>query len=270
MEKSLIEQLLELNKNLEQQIDTLRLRLEVDAKHHEEAKKVVVSENDHKLKQKDKEIETLKDEVKKKGERIDRLTIDNEEKDKEISELQRQIQEMKKEVENAQMSAGDLRRELTTLHHRNRRLECGSAYGDKDRKINALTREVDELRTNLAILEKELEKAREVISTQGSKLRLFENDKVNMQIKFKGELAKVSHSMRLEIEKMRDVMSSQWQEMKSLREQNAEMSRDIKEIRDLLVMSHTEQTVDPKQGYCTSPFKPTLPTLKRSTTAKKK
>lgn len=42
-------------------------------------------------------------------------------------------------------------------------------------------------------------------------------------------------SMRKEVEKIRDVMKMQWDEMKKLRNQNEGMRMDLREIKELLV-----------------------------------
>ena len=139
------------------------------------------------------------------------------------------------DVESAKTYANDLTDELAILTEEKKKLETGGAFGDKDKQINELQKEVGDLQTNLGTLETELKKAQEMVGSQSGKIRLLENDKKNIQLKFKEELAKVSHSMRLEVEKMRDVMKKQWEEMRGLREQNESMSRDIKDIRNLLI-----------------------------------
>lgn len=85
------------------------------------------------------------------------------------------------------------------------KLESGEAYKEKEELIRRLSKEVSELHSNLSKLERELNKAKEVISTQGSKLRLLDHDKHNMHIKFKDNLARATQTMRHEVEKMREV-----------------------------------------------------------------
>ena len=61
------------------------------------------------------------------------------------------------------------------------------------------------MRSNLSKLERELAKAKEVISAQGGKLRLLDHEKHNIHVKFKDELARATQTMRHEVEKMREV-----------------------------------------------------------------
>ena len=61
------------------------------------------------------------------------------------------------------------------------------------------------MRGNLGKLERELSKAKEVISSQGGKLRLLEHEKHNLHVKFKDELHRATQTMRHEVEKMREV-----------------------------------------------------------------
>ena len=85
------------------------------------------------------------------------------------------------------------------------KLESGAAYQEKEDLIRRLNKEVSEMRSNLSKLERELAKAKEVISAQGSKLRLLDHEKHNMHVKFKDELARATQTMRHEVEKMREV-----------------------------------------------------------------
>jgi len=260
----LINQLLNINANLEMQIETLRLRLVFDTKRHEDDRNSAIEETDIKLKTKDQELLKFRSELQEKGQAIDLLSKVNKKKVEEITDLQRQISDKQKDIGVTRKYALDLQKELGSLQKENKRLEVGFAYGDKERHINVLKKEVDELNDNLSTLESELEKARGIISAHGGKVRLLENDKKNMQIQFKEEIARISHSMRHEIEKMRDVMKGQWDEMKSLREQNEGMTRDIKEIKELLLTSKADsnRSQSPVFGHA---FKPSLTVLKSDT-----
>lgn len=231
----LVDELVGINKTLEKQIETLRLRLDFDSRHHEAQKNAILVETGAKLKTKAEEINILKQQISVKDSAIKDITSENEKRDSEINDLRRQIVELNSEVDSAKTYANTLVSELTDLTREKERLELEGVFGEKDRQVDALRKQVSELTLNLTTLETELTKARDVITTQNGKIKLMETDKKSLQLKFKEELAKVSHSMRLEVEKMRDVMKKQWEEMRSLREQNMSMSRDIKDIRSLLV-----------------------------------
>ncbi|XP_045160424.2 probable E3 ubiquitin-protein ligase bre1 isoform X2 [Mercenaria mercenaria] len=231
----LVDELVGINKTLEKQIETLRLRLDFDTRHHEAQKSAIIAETGAKLKSKAEEVNILKQQISAKDVTIKEVTCENEKRDGEISYLRRQIEALNSEVDSAKTYANDLVSELTNLTREKERLEMEGVFGEKDKEVDALRKEVSELKLNLTMLESELTKAREVITTQNGKIKLMDSDKKSLQLKFKEELAKVSHSMRLEVEKMRDVMKKQWEEMRALREQNMSMSRDIKDIRSLLV-----------------------------------
>ncbi|XP_060556441.1 uncharacterized protein LOC132717065 isoform X2 [Ruditapes philippinarum] len=231
----LIDELVGINKTLEKQIETLRLRLDFDCRHHEAQKSAIFAETATKLKSKSEEINILKQQISAKDATIKDISSENEKRDNEISYLRRQIEALNEEVGSAKTYANSLVSDLTSLTREKERLEMEGVFGDKDKEVDALRKEVSELKLNLTTLESELAKAREVITNQSGKIKLMDSDKKSLQLKFKEELAKVSHSMRLEVEKMRDVMKKQWEEMRALREQNMSMSRDIKDIRSLLV-----------------------------------
>ena len=231
----LIDQLLGINKTLEKQIETLRLRLDFDTRHHEAQKVAIIADTGCRINSKNDEIKKLKEQLDSKDSKMKTLAEVNDKKSSEISELRKQLESLTQDVESAKTYANDLTDELAILTEEKKKLETGGAFGDKDKQINELQKEVGDLQTNLGTLETELKKAQEMVGSQSGKIRLLENDKKNIQLKFKEELAKVSHSMRLEVEKMRDVMKKQWEEMRGLREQNESMSRDIKDIRNLLI-----------------------------------
>lgn len=231
----LVEQLFGINKTLEKQIETLRLRLDFDTRHHEAQKVAIIADTGCKINSKNEEIKKLKEQLQAKDSKIQSLAEANETKTGEISELRKQLDSLTLDVESAKTYANELTDELAILTEEKRKLESGGAFGDKDKQINELQKEIGDLKTNLNTLEVELKKAHDVVGSQSTRIKLLETDKKNIQLKFKEELAKVSHSMRLEVEKMRDVMKKQWEEMRSLREQNDSMSRDIKDIRNLLI-----------------------------------
>ncbi|KAK3591245.1 hypothetical protein CHS0354_010611 [Potamilus streckersoni] len=263
---TLVEQLLGINQTLEKQIDTIRLRLDFDTRHHEVQKQAIVVQAKSQMHEKDNEIENLKQKLQTKDSLLADLERDNEVKAEAIQDLRRQLEALENDVENAKGYADDIQDEISLLAEEKTRLEDGTAYGDKDDEIAALKKEADNLRLNLQILEKELSKAKEAVTAQNSKIRSLENDKNNIQLKFKEELAKMSQSMKVEVQKMRDVMKNQWDEMRSLREQNKSMSQDIKEIKNMLLNGCLEdnrkETIQPSRTsvisiFNVSPLKPT-------------
>lgn len=231
----LADELAGINRTLEKQIETLRLRLEFDRRHHDAERHAIILEASAKLKSRAEEIDILKQQIHAKDATIKDLGRENDRRDGEISELRRQIESLNNEVACAKSYANDLVSQMNSFTREREKMERDGVYSDKEQEVNALKKEISELKLNLATLETELSKAREVMNSQNNKLRLADNDKKSLQVKFKEELARVSSSMRLEVEKMRDVMKKQWDEMRSLREQNFSMSKDIKDIRSLLV-----------------------------------
>jgi len=231
----LVDELVGINKTLEKQIETLRLRLDFDTRHHEAEKHSLLVETGAKLKSKAEEIDILKQQMTVKDAKIKDIEKLNTRKSEEINALRKEIENLNNDVVCAKTYANDLMSQMSTLTKEKEKLEREGVFGDREQEVAAMRREVSDLKNNLHTLEIELTKAREVINTQGSKLKFADNDKKSLQLKFKEELAKVSHSMRMEVERMRDVMKKQWEEMRSLREQNMNMSKDIKDIRSLLI-----------------------------------
>ncbi|XP_048256351.1 serine/threonine-protein kinase MRCK beta-like [Haliotis rufescens] len=279
----IMSQVVAVNKTLVQQIDALRLRLEIDYKHNKEQRDSIVEETDAQLEQKNAELSNLKSKVEKRTAVLTHLTDNNDKKNNEIEEIQRQIEDLRRDVEDTRVYADELESEVSTLQRDKGKLQTGSAYQEKEDEIRGLHREIGYLRKNLSRFEKELVKAKEVISQHGGKLRLLEKENKNVQVKFREELNKVSLNMRLEIGKMRELMRSQWREMKELREQNESMRSDIKQIRDMLVEQSTTKasaTIDeppktplkehhsqheqatPKE-HAHMAFKPSLPALSK-------
>ena len=267
----LADELAGINRTLEKQIETLRLRLEFDRRHHDSERHAIITDADAKLKSRAEEIDILKRQINVKDATIRDVTRDNEKRDVEIAELRRQIESLNNEVECAKSYADELVSQLCKLTTERDKMEKEGVYGDNDHKVNALKKEIGELRLNLATLETELSKAREVMNNQNNKLRFADSDKKSLQLKFKEELARVSGSMRLEVEKMRDVMKKQWDEMRTLREQNFNMSKDIKDIRSLLINGcldddtkiQQQQQEQPDQGHFAHQVAVSLPQTAR-------
>ncbi|XP_052774994.1 keratin, type I cytoskeletal 42-like isoform X2 [Mya arenaria] len=231
----LLDELSGINRTLEKQIETLRLRLDFDTRHHDAEKHALLVETGAKLKSKAEEIDLLKQQVTVKDTKMKDIEKQNAKKSEEIITLRREIESLNNEVVHAKSYANDLMSQMSTLTKEREQLEREGVFGDREQEVTALRREVSDLRNNLHTLESELTKARELVATQGNKLKFADSDKKSLQLKFKEELAKVSHSMRMEVERMRDVMKKQWEEMRALREQNFSMSKDIKDIRSLLI-----------------------------------
>lgn len=77
------------------------------------------------------------------------------------------------------------------------------------------------------------------METQNQKMRLLEAEKNNIQSKFREELDKATRVMRQEVERMREVMRMHYEEMRDLRLQNQEISTDVRDIKELLLKTHT-------------------------------
>ncbi|XP_076440640.1 uncharacterized protein LOC143280047 [Babylonia areolata] len=261
---SMVDQVMVVNRSLVQQIDALRLRLQVDSRHHESTRSQLQQDADHKLQTRDQQIAGLKEELRHKEVAVKSLTEENHMKRSEIHSLQHTINALQKDVEDSKVYVDDIQKNLSILQEEKEKLESGVAYREKEELIHRLNNEVQELRGNLSQLERELYKAKEVIATQGSKLRHLEHEKHNIHIKFKEELARANQTMRHEVEKMRDVMKSQWEEMRVLRQQNEGMRTDIKEIKDMLLGGGDMTAEHQGPTYNMGALKPSLPALTKN------
>ncbi|CAL1540847.1 unnamed protein product [Lymnaea stagnalis] len=268
-EPSAVEQIMDINRRLVSQIETLRLKVEVDTRHHETTKSKLISSNKDILQTRELEIQNLKSDLKSKEDAVKTLAEQNTKKGVEIKRLQEHIEELRKDVMSSKTYADEIQKQLDQLNKDKHDLESGAAYKEKDDQIKKLEHEVTTLKQNLQTLERELTKAKEKISQQGAILRFAEHDRENTRIQFKEELAKVSLTMRNEIEKLRDVMRQQWEEMRELREQNESMRSDIKEIRELLVETHRAEKhvadASKPEVHSSYPYGPTLPALSNKT-----
>ncbi|XP_059151304.1 golgin subfamily A member 6-like protein 2 [Physella acuta] len=229
-----VEQVMSINRRLVTQIETLRLKVEVDTNNHERSKNTLINSTNSELQVRQAEIDELKTDLAEREESAKKLVEENAKKDIEIQNLQQQLDELKEDVAVSKEYAQEIQRQLDQLTLDKTELECGTVYREKDEHINRLQKEVTSLKEHLATLDKELSIAKEKITQQGAKLRFAELDRGNEKVKFKEELAKASQSMRMEVEKLREVMRKQWEEMRELRQQNEGMRSDIKEIRELL------------------------------------
>lgn len=237
---NIIEQIANLNKDLEKQLDTLKLRLNFDGIHHQATKESVRLSMESQLKAKESTINALKTELQNKESTLSKLADTTAEKRNKLSTLQTQIDAMRENIESAAAWISDIQREFTSLESEKRLLETGEAQEKAQKEIVGLKNELYTFQQNMKVLSKEIHRAREVVSSQGVSIKIIETDKHNLQVKFKEDLQKLTSSVRLEIERMRDIMQNQWTEMKFLREHNQRMHQDVKEIRQLISMAQTQ------------------------------
>ncbi|RUS80514.1 hypothetical protein EGW08_011735 [Elysia chlorotica] len=232
---SAVEQMMSINRRLVTQIETLRLKVDIDASHQQSAREGVRAETKAAVQAKDSQLRGLKADLKGKDEVVKNLTDRNHQKESAIKRLMEDIQVLKDDVQVSKGVADEIQKQLGEFQREAANLENGSAYRDKDENIRQLQAEVSKLHKNLAHMEQELARAKEKIAQQGTRLRLVDNDRLNIQTKYKEELSRVTLTMHNDIERMRDVMQQQWREMRDLREQNEDMRNDISEIRSLIM-----------------------------------
>ncbi|GFO19615.1 hypothetical protein PoB_004612000 [Plakobranchus ocellatus] len=182
------------------------------------------------------------------------LTARYHQKEIAIGSLEEEIKVLREDVLESRGYADQIQKQLEELQTAATSLESGAAYMEKDEHIRLLQNEVSKLHINLAEMEKELARAKEMIAQQGTKLRLVDVDRLNMQTKYKQDLANVTNMMRRDNEKMRDEMKRQWKQMRELREQNEDMRSDIREIRNLVLSDqplpqHSPQLFDQTRGF---------------------
>ncbi|XP_012943118.1 60 kDa neurofilament protein [Aplysia californica] len=269
-ELSAVEQVMSINRKLVAQIETLRLKVEVDARQHERVKAGLLSTTQNKVKVRELEIENLKTTIEKKEDTVKTLSAENERKGDEISVLQGHLDVLREDLRGSRTYVDEIQKQLGQLEEEKQSLEVGTAYSSKDKQISDLQREVNTLQKHLETMEQELIKAKDKISLQGGKLRQADLDKSQIQVRFKGDLAKVTQTVRKEVERTREVMRAQWEEIRELRQQNEDMRSDIREIRELLTADlPVESPVEKLYGHSQSPYSlqtasPSLPALSRT------
>ncbi|CAC5402513.1 unnamed protein product [Mytilus coruscus] len=276
IQHSLIEQIVNMNLGLEKQIETLRLRLDFGRKHHHAANESEKLSMESEIKAKTIKIDALKTELNNKESSLSQLEEDNDNKRNKLAEIQTQISEMKQNVDSATTWITEIQKEIVNLESENRQLVSGEAFEKAQRDIATLKNEIYTFQQNIKVMSKELNRAREVVVSQGNSMKILETDKLNIQVKFKEDLQRITMSVRFEIERMRDIMQNQWSEMKYLREQNQTVRQDVKEIRNLLSLAQaqpdssrltkrqTESTLSsfpPSRNPTRKPSHPPLPSL---------
>lgn len=239
-----LESVINMNKALEQQIDALRLRLNVEARHHDSEKQKIISEKDKELDKKEKEVEDLRDSLVHRDDRISGLVKEGELKDKELSEKVQEISNLKKLMKETETFADVLHKKVNKLKGDKQKLESDTVYKEQNEELRQLRHELASMKDKIGSMEKELSRAKHIIDQQNSKIRGLEFEKSAMHEKFKEELDKASRAMRQEVERMREVMKQQYEEMRNLREQNVGISSDVRDIKDLLLKGTVQPQAD--------------------------
>lgn len=230
-----LETVINMNRTLETQIDALRLKIDVDAKHTENEKKKITTEKDKVIRSKETEIELLKTTVKDREIKIKQLQSATEERDSQILSKIEEIDELRTLVMETEDYAEELSKKVHKLKDEKKHLENNGAHREQNDEIRRLKHELVSVKDKLNIMEKELQRARTVIDKQNHRIKVLELEKNDVTSRFKDELEKASRAMRQEVERMREVMRVQYEEMRTLREQNTEISNDVRDIKDLLI-----------------------------------
>jgi len=231
----LLENVITVNRNLEHQIEALRIRIDVDQKQYGLEKKKLLQDQEKKLFKKEGEIEELKDSLVNRDERIRTLAQEKEDQDRQISEKMGEIHELRDLVQQTEDYADKLSTKLGKLKEMKKQLESDTLYKHQNDEIRKLRYELTSIKDKLTSMESELTRAKNIIEQQNRKIRVLEFEKGEMNSKFKEELEKASRAMRQEVERMREVMKQQYEEMRNLREQNLEISSDVRDIKHLLM-----------------------------------
>ena len=235
-----LETVISMNKTLEHQVETLRLRIDVEEKQHQKEKQKLLSEKETELQQREKEIDNLRESVFNREDRIDVLLSEKEEQETEISEKMGEIDDLRELVMQTEGHTDKLSKKITKLKSEKRLLESDAVYKQQNDEIRKLKNELAQVKDKLNAMETELVRAKNVIEQQNKKIKSIEFEKNDMNNRFKIELEKASKAMRLEVERMREVMKQQYEEMKGLREQNQEISSDVRDIKELLLNRASE------------------------------
>ena len=248
-----LESVINMNKALEQQIEALRLRLNVEAKHHDSEKQKIISDKEKELNKKEQEVDDLRDSLVNRDEKITKLAKEGEQKDREIHAKVQEISDLRKLMKETETYADALHRKVDKLKVDKHRLESDSVYKEQNEELKKLRIELGTMRDKIGAMEKELGRAKHIIDQQNSKIRGLEFEKTAMHDKFKEELDKASKAMRQEVERMREVMKQQYEEMRNLREQNVGISSDVRDIKDLLLQGTIQPQADFRNNDLSEP-----------------
>ncbi|XP_061182488.1 chromosome partition protein Smc-like [Saccostrea echinata] len=230
-----LETVINMNRTLETQIDALRLKIDVDAKHSENEKKKIITDKEKVIRGKQTEIELLKTAVRDREHKIKELENVKEERDSQILSKIEEIDELRTLVTETEDYAEELSRKVHKLKDEKKHLENNGAYKEQNEEIRRLKHELVSVKDKLNTMEKELHRARTIVEKQSHRIKVLELEKSDMSSRFREELEKASRAMRQEVERMREVMRVQYEEMRTLREQNTEISNDVRDIKDLLI-----------------------------------
>lgn len=233
----LLQNVMRVNKDLEEQVVALRIRIDVEQKNQETERKKLGQDKDRCLKAKDHEINELTESISVRDYRIKHLNKEKEEQSQQLLDKIDEIAELKSLVEQTEDYAKELNKKVAKLKEEKRHLESDSLYKSQNEEIKKLKHELHSVKDKLASMQNELSRARHIIEQQNSKIRNLEYEKGEMNVRFREDLEKASRAMRQEVERMREVMKQQYEEMKNLRTQNLEISSDVRDIKDLLLNS---------------------------------
>ncbi|XP_052777064.1 centromere-associated protein E-like isoform X2 [Mya arenaria] len=244
---NVLETVIGINKALEQQIDTLRMRLTVESKNHEQEKLKIVKVKEKEIDKKEDEISELKDSLVNRDDRISHLVREGNQKDVHIREKEQEIKDLKDLVKQTEDYAEQLQKRVDKLKVDKHKLQSDELYKEQDSEIQKLRKEIVSMKDKVNSVEKELSKAKNMVNQQNTRIHGLETEKGAISAKFKEEVDRASRAMRSEVERMREVMKQQYIEMRNLREQNNEISGDVRDIKDILLKGTMRPEFDVRQ-----------------------
>lgn len=230
-----LETVINMNNALEQQIDALRIRLSVEAKHHDTEKHNIIKDKEKELDKREDEMNDLKDTLVQSDERVTLLVNEGHEKDFLIQEKEQEIIDLKTFVKQTEGYAEQLQKRVGKLKDDKNKLKSDRGYREQTEAIRKLNHEIVTMKDKVTTMERELGRAKHIVELQNVKIKGLETEKGAISENFKDELERAGRAMRSEVERMREVMKQQYMEMRNLREQNIEISGDVRDIKDILL-----------------------------------
>uniref|UniRef100_A0A2C9L9L6 Uncharacterized protein n=1 Tax=Biomphalaria glabrata TaxID=6526 RepID=A0A2C9L9L6_BIOGL len=224
----------QMNDILNKQIDTLRLKIQVDEKNFDVTRNFLIQSKETEVERKDEQIDELKDSVISLNEQIRKLAKENEEKDKLIASKCAEIGELKILVRQTKECARKINRQVGRIKLEKEKLEADPKYQKQKEEIEMLNKELELLKQRLITVDQELDRANKIIEEQTEELKSYDHDRVVMHEKFQADLETATKSMNKEVERMREVMSQNSEEMKNIYQQNKAMQMDVIAIKEML------------------------------------
>ncbi|BFZ16607.1 hypothetical protein BsWGS_19646 [Bradybaena similaris] len=221
----------EVKRSLLQQIDILRLKIQVDESNYSKERTMLLQQRKSLVEAKDTELGALRQNLAQLQLQLQQLRKDN-------SEKQSAILRMRADIEQLQTVLGRAKDHGDRIHKRfksdQKKVHEGQEFQRQVQEFQQLDQEVKLLQQQMAQVQQGLLQLTEVIEEQDTQLKTMFQDRLHTQSKFADDINKVIQTVRRELKRTSKILQLTYEGVRACRTENAATLNAVTTIKDVL------------------------------------